>query len=43
MLLVFCCLGHRHPDLVKDEITNWIHNYNLIYAQSYLEDVQAGR
>ncbi|XP_035437152.2 uncharacterized protein LOC118267326 [Spodoptera frugiperda] len=41
VLLVFCCLGHRHPDLVKDEITNWIHNYNLIYAQSYLEDVQA--
>ncbi|KAH9630724.1 hypothetical protein HF086_004015 [Spodoptera exigua] len=41
VLLVFCCLGHSRPELVKDAITNWIHNYNLIYAQSYLEDVQA--
>ncbi|KAJ8722729.1 hypothetical protein PYW07_003909 [Mythimna separata] len=41
LILVFSCLGHSQSQLVKDEITNWINDYNLIYAKSYLEDMQA--
>lgn len=41
VILVFCCLGYGETKLLKDEITNWINDYNLIYAKSCLENVQA--
>lgn len=42
VVLIMCCLGHSHEELVKDEITNWSKGLNLIYAKSYLESLQAG-
>nr|XP_021181297.2 uncharacterized protein LOC110369958 [Helicoverpa armigera] len=41
LVLVFCCLGYGHSESIKDEIANWITDYNLIYAKTYLENIQA--
>ncbi|XP_075992906.1 uncharacterized protein LOC142987852 [Anticarsia gemmatalis] len=40
VLLIMCCLGYGHIQLVKDEISNWSNGLNLIYAKSYLESIQ---
>ncbi|XP_021202745.2 uncharacterized protein LOC105841429 [Bombyx mori] len=38
-ILILCCLGYTYANTLEDEITEWINNYNLIYAEDYLINV----
>ncbi|KAL0893883.1 hypothetical protein ABMA27_013986 [Loxostege sticticalis] len=38
--LAFSCYAQSHPNEVKDQITHWLNNLDLIYLKQYLENVK---